>query len=94
MDTTELTKENESLKQELIKLYKQIEELNIHLKKYTAPSRHKIYYENHKNDILERNKAYEVPPEKKKIYARTAYLKKKEKEKDKLLKEKSENEII
>jgi hypothetical protein len=92
MDSIELTKENESLKQELSKLYKQIEELNIHLKKYTAPSRHKNYYENHKNEILERNKAYEVPPEKKKIYARTAYLKKKEKEK--LLKEKSENEII
>jgi hypothetical protein len=52
------------------------------LKKYTAPTRHKSYYENHKDKILERNKAYQVSPEKKKEYARRAYLKKKEKEKN------------
>jgi hypothetical protein len=92
MDISELVKENETLKQQIIELNKRIEELNIHLKKYTAPSRHKVYYTTHKNEILERNKAYEVPPEKKKEYARTAYLNKKEKER--IAKEKSENEMI
>ena len=92
MDISELTKENESLKQEIIKLNNRIEELNIHLKRYTAPSRHKVYYTAHKKEILERNKAYEVPPDKKKEYARTAYLNKKEKEK--AAKEKLSNEMI
>jgi hypothetical protein len=80
MNISDLVKENETLKHQIIELNKRIEELNIHLKKYTAPSRHKVYYTNHKKEILERNKAYEVPPDKKKEYARTAYLNKKEKE--------------
>jgi uncharacterized protein YcaQ len=62
-------------------------ELKEKLKKYTAPSRSKSYYENHKDEIKEKvrdykertNYTYIVSPEKKKEYARTAYLKKKEK---------------
>ena len=62
-------------------------ELKEKLKKYTAPSRSKSYYENHKDEIKEKVKDYKertnytyiVSPEKKKEYARTAYLKKKEK---------------
>jgi len=57
------------------------------LKKYTAPTRSKIFYENHKEEILEQNKEYKkktnyydnLSQEKKKEYARTAYLNKKEK---------------
>jgi len=57
------------------------------LKKYTAPTRSKVFYENHKEEILEQNKEYKkktnyydnLSPEKKKEYARTAYLNKKEK---------------
>jgi hypothetical protein len=57
------------------------------LKKYTSPSRNKVYYEEnkekHKQQVKEyrekTNYVYEVPPEKKKEYARRAYLKKKEK---------------
>jgi hypothetical protein len=57
------------------------------LKKYTAPTRSKVFYENHKEEILEQNKEYKkktnyydnLSREKKKEYARTAYLNKKEK---------------
>ena len=57
------------------------------LKSYTAPTRSKTYYENHKEEILEKNKEYKektnyfanLPKEKKKEYARRAYLNKKEK---------------
>ena len=70
------------------------------LKNYTAPSRSKKFYENHKEAIQQKNKEYKektnyytnLSPEKKKEYARTAYLNKKEK----LNKpnEKKENESI
>jgi hypothetical protein len=67
-------------------------ELKEKLKKYTAPARHKTYYENHKQELLAKNKEYKVSPEKKKEYARTAYLNKKEKlkkeEKEKSIEEK------
>ena len=70
-------------------------ELKTKLKKYTAPPRNKEYYENHKEEIKKKTKEYkertnykyEVPPEKKKEYARTAYLNKKEKEKEKPIQE-------
>ena len=63
---------------------KQLEEK---LKTYTAPSRRKTYYENHKEELIQKNKeykektnyVYEVSPEKKKEYARRAYLNKKNK---------------
>jgi outer membrane lipoprotein-sorting protein len=80
----------------LKKLEEENEALKNKLKSYTAPSRSKTYYENHKEDIKQKvkeykektNYVYEVSPEKKKEYARTAYLNKKEK----LQKEKEENE--
>ena len=69
------------------KIEEENEELKNKLKKYTAPLRSKTYYENHKEDIKKKvkeykektNYIYEVSPEKKKEYARTAYLNKKEK---------------
>lgn len=64
----ELEEENEKLKE--------------HLKKYTAPSYKKAYYEKNKEQILEKIKSNPVSPEKRKEYARRAYLKKKEKMKD------------
>ena len=78
------------------KLEEEVETLKNKLKSYTAPSRSKIYYEKHKELIKQKvreykektNYVYEVPPEKKKEYARTAYLNKKEK----IKKEKEENE--
>jgi hypothetical protein len=84
--------EVESLLNNIKLLEEEIEELKEKLKKYTAPKRTKNYYENHKDEILERVKEYKkrtnykyiVSPEKKKEYARTAYLNKKEKEKKEL----------
>ena len=86
MNAEELINKNKILEEEN-------KELKEKLKKYTAPARHKIYYENHKEEVLARNKAYQVPHEKKKEYARTAYLNKKEKiQKEKIQKEKEQNE--
>ena len=75
----ELTEENAKLKEEL-------QASKEHLKKYTAPSYKKEYYEKNKDTIKERNAIYkkntnykyDPTPEKKKEYARKAYLKKKE----------------
>jgi len=72
MNVEELINKNKLLEEEN-------KELKEKLKKYTAPTRHKTYYENHKQEILAKNKEYKVSPEKKKEYARTAYLNKKEK---------------
>ena len=75
----ELEEENKILKEEL-------EKTKEHLKKYTAPSYKKAYYEKNKEIINERNKKYRPTPEQKKEYNRREYLKRKEK----LQKEKSE----
>ena len=82
----ELEDENASLKEKL--------------KNYTAPKRSKTFYENHKENVLQKNKEYKektnyyanLSPEKKKEYAKRAYLNKKEKIKK--LNETSENENI
>jgi hypothetical protein len=74
-----IIKENETLKMENENLKKEIIDLEERLKKYTAPSRSKKYYETHKDEILQKHKTYVVSDEKKKEYARRAYLKKKEK---------------
>lgn len=73
----------------------EVHDLKEKLKKYTAPSRSKNYYENHKEQIIKKTKEYKentnyyatIPIEKKKEYARTAYLNKKEK----LKKEREQN---
>jgi len=74
-----LIEENKLLKEK-------INELTEHLKKYTAPKRNKIFYENHKEEIIkkvmeykEKNKDKKSDPEKIKEYNRRAYLKRKEK---------------
>ena len=66
-------------------LKKEVEILTDHLKKYTAPTRSKKYYEHHKDEILKRqkeyNKAYmkELDPEKIKENNKRAYQKRKQK---------------
>jgi hypothetical protein len=73
MDELELLKkENEELKNKVI-------EFEERLKKYTAPARHKKYYENHKEELLEKMKKYKQTPEQIKERNKKAYLKKKEK---------------
>lgn len=76
-----LTKENEVLRNK-------ISELEEKLKKYTAPARSKVYYENHKDELLIKMKKYKQTPEQIKEKNKKAYLKRKEKlEKEKLEKD-------
>ena len=98
MDKDEIIK---ALEEENTKLKDELQMTKEHLKKYTAPSYKKEYYEKNKDIIKERNANYKkntnykyIPtPEKKKEYARRAYLKKKEKL-QKELEEKQNNENI
>jgi hypothetical protein len=72
--------------EELQKEYElKINELKEHLKKYTAPSRNKKYYENHRDEIIQKSKEYKektgnkkvVSSEKIKEYNKKAYEKRK-----------------
>ena len=80
--------ENEFLKQKITLLEDEIDKLKEHLKKYTAPSNKKQYYENHKEEIKQKVKEYRettnyvVSPEKIKEKNKRAYLKRKEKLKE------------
>lgn len=77
----------ETLLEKIQQLELKNKELEEKLKTYTAPPRRKTYYENHKEELIQKNKeykektnyVYEVSPEKKKEYARRAYLNKKKK---------------
>jgi hypothetical protein len=88
------------LEEELEKTKQENSILKEKLKNYTAPPRSKTYYENHKEEIQQKNKEYKekinyyanLSCEKKKEYARKAYLNKKEKLSK--LNEKKENETI
>ena len=73
MDELQILKlENEEMKNKII-------ELEERLKKYTAPTRSKTYYENHKEELLEKMKKYKPTPEQIKERNQKAYLKRKEK---------------
>jgi len=78
-----LLKENQLLREQNEKLISELEETKQHLKKYTAPAYKKEYYENNKDEIKQKIKEYrqnnQPTEEQKKKWARTAYLKKKEK---------------
>ena len=71
--------ELELLKKENEELQLRIQELEERLKKYTAPARSKTYYENHKEELLEKMKKYKQTPEQIKERNKKAYLKRKEK---------------
>lgn len=81
MNIEEVINENNLLKIEVQKLKDELNETKEHLKKYTAPAYKKIYYKTNKEQIKEQHKKYKPSDEQKKKWARTAYLKKKEKEK-------------
>ena len=73
MDELQILKqENEEMKNKII-------ELEERLKKYTAPARSKTYYENNKEELLEKMKKYKQTPEQIKERNKKAYLKRKEK---------------
>lgn len=66
------------LEEQIKELTKELNETKEHLKKYTAPSRSKTYYENHKAELLEKMKNYTPSQEKIKEKNRKAYLKRKD----------------
>jgi hypothetical protein len=82
-----LIQENTELKEKIAKVELELAETTEHLKKYTAPLRNKIYYQENKEQHKQRVKEYKkkqnynesITKEKKKEYARTAYLNKKAK---------------
>ena len=75
-----LIKESEKDK-EIERLKKTNEELQEHLSKYTCPARSKKYYENHREEIIEKVKEYNkkklYDPEKTKEYNKRANEKRK-----------------
>ena len=79
MDYETIKTENQLLKDENERLKNELIQTKEHLKKYTAPEYKKIYYENNKEEIKQKHKEYTPTQEQKKKWARTAYLKKKEK---------------
>ena len=76
------------LKQTIINLENELQETKEHLKKYTAPARNRNRYNPEKAKVYQAN----LTDDKKKQYARQAYLNKKEKIKKE--REKSLNENI
>ena len=96
MDKDERIKE---LEDENAKLKDELQTTKEHLKKYTAPSYKKEYYEKNKEAIKERVKKcrektnYKSTPEQRKEYNRISYLRRKEKL-QKELEEKQNNENI
>lgn len=68
-----LEKENQELKERIV-------ELEEKLSKYSNPKRNKKFYQEHRDEILERNKEYKknLSAEKKKEYYQRWYQKKKE----------------
>ena len=70
-----LEEENKRLRDELIAVKE-------HLKKYTAPARSKTFYDNHKEEILEKKRDPKLKEQRKEINKR-AYQKRKEKEQEK-----------
>jgi hypothetical protein len=51
-------KENILLREELEKIRIELTETKEHLKKYTAPARSKTYYENHREEVIQKVKNY------------------------------------
>jgi len=85
MTTEEYINKIKMLEEELQKTKEELIKTKDHLKKYTCPVNNKIYYENNKEAHKQRVKEYKektnynasLSQEKKKEYARTAYLNKK-----------------
>ena len=73
----ELLNKIKILEEENLKLKTELTETKEHLKKYTAPKRHKVYYENHKEELLQKMKLTPISSDKRKEYNKNYYLKKK-----------------
>jgi len=84
MDNTldEIINKNKLLEDKILILENELNTTKEHLKKYTAPKRSKTYYENHKEELLNKMKTHSPCPDKIKEKNRKAYLKRKEKLKE------------
>ena len=84
MDNTldEIINKNKLLEDKILILENELNTTKEHLKKYTAPKRSKTYYENHKEELLNKMKTYSPCPDKIKEKNRKSYLKRKEKLKE------------
>jgi hypothetical protein len=78
MDYNKLLLKNTMLEETVQRLTNELNETKEHLKKYTAPKRSKVFYEKHKEEILEKTKDPKVREHRKEINKR-AYQKRKEK---------------
>ena len=95
MDCPEVIALIKSYEEQIALLETQLNDTKEHLKKYTAPSNMKKYYENHKEEIKMKvkeykektNYVYNPTQEQKKKWARTAYLNKKSKTKTEQIEE-------
>jgi hypothetical protein len=72
-----------ALEEELQSTKQELQATKDHLKKYTAPSYKKEYYEKNKEKILEKMRFNPTPIDKRQEYNRISYLRRKEKEKQK-----------
>jgi len=88
----ELQKINKLQEEKIFALEAELQSTKEHLKKYTAPSYKKIYYENNKEKLLEKMKSNPTPSDKRKEYNRQSYIRRKEKLK--ITTEKDENIYI
>ena len=95
MNNEELLTKIKNYEDRILYLENELNETKEHLKKYTAPSNMKKYYQNHKEEIIKKVKEYKeknnynpsIDKEKRKEYNKIAYQKRKEKM------EKEKNEI-
>ena len=78
MDYDDMLRKNRILEETIKKLTEELTETKEHLKKYTAPLRSKTFYENHREEILEKKKDPQLREQRKEINKR-AYIKRKEK---------------
>ena len=76
-DIVELLQKIGILEEKNTSLQTELNATKEHLKNYTAPARSKKYYENHKVEIQARAKNKPIPPDKKKEYNASYYLRKK-----------------
>jgi len=74
----ELLNKIKNLEEENNKLKNDLNEAKEHLKKYTSPERNKIFYKEHKEELLQKMKDNPISCEKRKEYNKKYYLKKKE----------------
>ena len=85
MNVDEIIIKIKLLEEELQKTKDELIQTKEHLKKYTAPTSRKEYYEKNKDSIKKRvkkyneDKNYKPTPEQKKEYNKQAYLRRKEK---------------